>query len=467
MLADIEDLVAQFRSGKPIPVEMNAAEVEYVCKGLLNWYTVNRRKLPWRGDAADESSGFETPPKSPYGTWVSEIMLQQTRVETVVPFWHRWMAKYPTVSALAAATPEEVNAMWAGLGYYRRAQALLNGARDVVARFGGEVPDAVDDLKSIKGIGPYTAGAIASIAYNKVEPLVDGNVVRVLSRLRAQKAEVGSTELDKACWKLCAQIVDPHHPGDFNQALMELGATVCTPRSPACSSCPISNVCLAHGLVIVGSHSETGTGGDLPASETYFPITKSKKAPRSVILSVSIFRRGGEAEPRYLFVRRPASGLLANQWEFPSCTVWEELPPAHKKCKVEQHDVEPPHDLSADVLWEPFPQLLGQLGYSWMEKSDSAACLLLPEQPPAVIGSIEHVFSHQRHTMHAVLRDVTVVNAAEDEETNDLMPPTHRWMTAAEIIDAGITSGCKKLLSAVLAKTEGRRATKAKSKRKS
>ena len=176
---------------------------------------------------------------TPYGTWVSEIMLQQTRVEAVVDYWTRWMAKFPTVASLAAASEDEVVASWAGLGFYRRARNLLRGAQTVVSKFGGVVPSTVPQLLELEGVGEYTAGAIASIAYGQPVPLVDGNVVRVFSRLRAAAHDAKSPALAKACWAAAKGLVDPSRPGDFNQALMELGATICTPQSPLCGVCPL------------------------------------------------------------------------------------------------------------------------------------------------------------------------------------------------------------------------------------
>ena len=182
---------------------------------LLDWYHHNRRKLPWRGDPLED--GTIPPPSSAYGTWVSEIMLQQTRVETVIPYWTRWMQKFSTIQILSEASEDDVNAMWAGLGYYRRARSLLTGAKKIVADFNGIMPSNIEQLKEIPGIGPYTAGAISSIAFNNVQPLVDGNVIRVLSRLFALKESVGSSVMDKLCWSIAGRLVHPDQPGDFNQ----------------------------------------------------------------------------------------------------------------------------------------------------------------------------------------------------------------------------------------------------------
>ena len=239
---------------------------------LLRWYDAHRRKLPWRGDpppyngstaaagGAAPAAGakqpliskfFQQPPASgggaaapapaaeprravtAYGTWVSEIMLQQTRVETVIPYYLKWMAAYPTPAALAAASPEDINAAWAGLGYYRRARLLHQGAATVAAPpYNGELPSTTEELMKIPGIGAYTAGAIASISFGQRVPVVDGNVLRVLSRMRAVAAAAQHPPFkDKLSWELAASLVDPERPGDFNQAMMELGATVCAPKS--------------------------------------------------------------------------------------------------------------------------------------------------------------------------------------------------------------------------------------------
>ena len=173
-------------------------------------------------------------------------MLQQTRVETVIGFYTRWMARFPTAASLAAASLSDVNAYWAGLGYYRRARLLHSGAQHVQAELGGRLPCTAASLLSIPGIGPYTAGAIASIAFSLPEPLVDGNVMRVLCRLRAVDATVKDKQTTRLAWQLAAQLVSgTAQPGAFNQAVMELGATVCTPTSPRCADCPVNSCCRA------------------------------------------------------------------------------------------------------------------------------------------------------------------------------------------------------------------------------
>jgi A/G-specific adenine glycosylase len=196
---------------------------------LLAWYSANRRKLPWR----------ET--RDPYRIWVSEIMLQQTRVAAVLDHYRRFLKQFPSVRALARAKESGVLAVWSGLGYYRRARMLHAAARIVADECSGRVPDSAEALRKLPGIGRYTANAIASIAFAEPVPVVDGNVERVLSRILG--ASIAQAEL----WSTAQKLLDPAHPGDFNQALMELGATVCLPGVPECHRCPVKSACSSRG----------------------------------------------------------------------------------------------------------------------------------------------------------------------------------------------------------------------------
>lgn len=198
---------------------------------LLRWYDRHARDLPWRKKP------------EPYQTWVSEIMLQQTQVATVIPYFERWMARFPTISALAAASEDDVLQFWQGLGYYRRGRNLLAGAQYVVAN---GIPSDAAGWQEVPGIGPYTAGAIASIAQNQPAALVDGNVERVYARLTADPTE--PPKLTQNAWKWANLNLDHQRPGDWNQALMELGATVCTPKNPQCPTCPLKNRCAAFAI---------------------------------------------------------------------------------------------------------------------------------------------------------------------------------------------------------------------------
>ncbi|KAK4750846.1 hypothetical protein SAY87_004328 [Trapa incisa] len=299
-VGDIEDLLP-FTDG----------EVRSIRASLLEWYDINRRDLPWRrgGDGGEEGED-----KGAYGVWVSEVMLQQTRVQTVIEYYNRWMLKWPSLHHLASSSLEEVNEMWAGLGYYRRARFLLEGAKMIVT--GGEgFPRTVAQLLKVPGIGEYTAGAIASIAFKEVVPAVDGNVIRVLARLKAISGNPKDSVTMKKFWRLAGQLVDNSRPGDFNQSLMELGATVCTPLNPACSSCPISSKCQARSI------SEKDTS----VAVTDYPVKVVKIKKRndfSAVCVLEILR--GTQESEFLIVKRPEEGLLAGLWEFPSIEVAKE-----------------------------------------------------------------------------------------------------------------------------------------------
>jgi A/G-specific adenine glycosylase len=231
---------------------------------LLAWYDANRRDLPWRRT------------RDPYAVWVSEIMLQQTRVETVVPYYERWMQLFPSARSLAAASEDEVLAAFSGLGYYRRARMLHQGVREVVERYGGEVPSDPGARRALAGIGRYTAGAIGSIAFDREEAIVDGNVARVLSRVFSIEDRIGSPASERALWSHAEALVRGPRPGDLNQALMELGALVCVPKNPRCDRCPLAASCLAR---------ESGRQDELPAA-------RARKAPTRVSLASVVVSRG-------------------------------------------------------------------------------------------------------------------------------------------------------------------------------
>ena len=258
---------------------------------LLEHYDRHRRDLPWRKD------------KDPYGIWVSEVMLQQTRVQTVIPYYIRWMERFPDVRALALADEDDVLKLWEGLGYYSRARNLQEAARVVRERHGGSLPAGLEQLRDLPGFGTYTAGAVASIAFGVPAPAVDGNVRRVLSRL-FDWSEPSKRELEGKA----AQLVDPHRPGDFNQALMELGATVCAPRTPRCGECPLSGVCLARAHDTVAAR----------------PAARSKRAvPKRSFAVAVVMDPDGE---RVLLTRRPQGGLLGGLWAFPEAWLDEAQP---------------------------------------------------------------------------------------------------------------------------------------------
>lgn len=250
-------------------------------RALLAHYDRERRDLPWRGET------------DPYRILVSEVMLQQTRVETVLGRYGSWLERFPDLASLAGAADDDVMKAWEGLGYYRRARNLHRTARLVRERPGGALPSTYAELAELPGLGEYTAGAVASIAYGIAAAAVDGNARRVLARL-FDLADPSARELRR----LAALLVDPRRPGDFNQALMELGATICTPRAPACGRCPLGRLCAARAA---------GTVGERPAPRRRAP------AP-TVEIGVAVLLTH---DRRVLVVRRPEAGLLGGLWEFP------------------------------------------------------------------------------------------------------------------------------------------------------
>ena len=258
-------------------------------RDLLRWYARSKRDLPWRKT------------RDPYRIWISEAMLQQTRVETVLPYYRRFLARFPDVRALAAAEEEQVLAAWSGLGYYRRARSLRASARAVVERHGGSFPGEREALLELPGVGPYTAGAIASIAFGRREALVDGNVARVLSRLFALRGDPASAAGRGKLWSLARELVPARNPGDWNQALMELGALVCLPDEPACGRCPVADDCAA---------LREGRAGSLPKRRRREPAIPIE----TVVLAA---RRGG----RWLLERRDGAGLMAGMWQMPTVEV--------------------------------------------------------------------------------------------------------------------------------------------------
>lgn len=259
-------------------------------RSLLEWYRQHHRRLPWRAAPGG--------PAEPYHVLVSEAMLQQTQVATVVPYFERFIAAFPTVADLAAADEQDVLRLWQGLGYYRRARHLHAAAKAIVERFGGEVPGTMGELLSLPGVGQYTAGAIASIAHGVAAPILDGNVARVLARWFTIEAGIDQPATRKRLWELAAAVVPEEHPGDFNQAMMELGATVCVPRGPRCMWCPVAEHCAARQA----------------GREEELPVVSPRRAPRAVTHHVAAIERGG----RYLFEQRPSTGLWSNMWQLPT-----------------------------------------------------------------------------------------------------------------------------------------------------
>ncbi|MYA34006.1 MAG: A/G-specific adenine glycosylase [Gemmatimonadales bacterium] len=268
--------------------------VSAVPRTLLDWFDARRRDdVAWRGE------------QDPYAILVAEVMAQQTRVATAAPYHRRFMDRFPDVRTLAEAEEDEVLGLWEGLGYYARARNLRRAARRVVSEYGGRIPRTVAELRTLPGVGPYTAGAVASVAFGLPEPAVDGNVRRVLSRL-GDLETASASELDRAARTLLREASE--RPGDVNQALMDLGSTVCTPRRPRCGACPLSNRCLAR---------RRGTVGQRPPLKRRPPSPERDEA-------AAVVRRGR----RVLVLRRPSDGLLGGLWDFPSIRRSSPAPPA-------------------------------------------------------------------------------------------------------------------------------------------
>lgn len=268
---------------------LSSDAVSSLRRSLIGWFAREKRALPWRKT------------RDPYRVWISEAMLQQTRVETVLPYYERFLDRFPTVEALARARLEDVLAAWSGLGYYRRAHSLQAAAQLVVERHRGRFPSDREGLLELPGVGAYTAGAIASIAFDRPEPLVDGNVARVLCRLFGLDGDPASAEQRRKLWSLARSLVPTKGAADWNQALMELGALVCTPREPRCDGCPLASRCMAL------------REGRVPE----LPRRKPRRAPVSVEIVVLAVTDGD----RWLLERRPARGRMAGLWQMPTIEV--------------------------------------------------------------------------------------------------------------------------------------------------
>jgi len=261
-------------------------EADMFQEKLIAWYRENKRDLPWRKQ------------NDPYSIWVSEIMLQQTKVDTVIPYYQRFMERFPTMEDLAQATEEEVLKMWEGLGYYSRAKNLWLGVKEVKEKYGGIVPDSKEEIINLPGIGSYTAGAILSIAYGKKTAAVDGNVMRVISRVFNRFEDITKAKTKGLMERMVEDLMPDQETNLFTQALMELGALICTPKNPQCLLCPFLDTCEGRKE---GNHEE-------------LPI-KAKKKPPKVVYRISLLIDQGDF---LLIEKRPSKGLLANMYELPS-----------------------------------------------------------------------------------------------------------------------------------------------------
>ncbi len=309
---------------------------------FLTWYHKEKRNLPWRAT------------NDPYAIWISEIMLQQTRVETVIGYFYRFMEQFPTIQDLAAAEEQKLLKVWEGLGYYSRARNLKAAAQQIVAEFDGEMPQSIEEIRSLKGIGPYTAGAIGSIAFGLPEPAIDGNVMRVVSRLFCIEADIAKASSRRPFDEAMRTIISPDEPGEFNQALMDLGSRICTPTTRKCEECPISQYCLAYAQ----------------NRQTDFPVKSKKAKPKDVYYIAGAIEDQGS----FLLVQRPETGLLASMWHFPLVEVTKEQYEALQRTWAKEEQLQ--LDLIAeDDALEIFPDL----PVVWQKRH---------------FGEITHIFSH-------------------------------------------------------------------------
>ncbi len=304
---------------------------------LLRWFDRHKRDLPWRRE-----------PRDPYRVWLSEVMLQQTQAATVIPYFERWVQRFPTLEALAAAPLDEVLKLWEGLGYYARARNIHAAAQIIVREHHGCIPQTVEALRALPGVGRYTAGAIASLAFDVRAPVLDGNVRRVLSRVFALRQPT-----DEALWALAESLLPRRRAGAFNEALMELGATLCTPRAPQCPTCPVNALCRAFA------------DGDPEA----YPARRTKPAtPHHEVLTAMLVDDDG----RVLLGQRPRHGLLGGLWEFIS----SELRPADAPTRSASHD-------PARSIREMIARRAGLTGEVYGAR---------------LLGTVKHTFTHFRMT---------------------------------------------------------------------
>ncbi len=343
---------------------------------LVEWYGANRRDLPWRRRQGD-----------PYAVWVSEVMLQQTQVATALPYYERWMERFPSVRALAEADEQEVLRHWAGLGYYARARNLHRSARYVLEHFEGRLPSDSDALRSVPGIGPYSAGAILAIAYDQPAAIVDGNVARVLARTFALADDIVSTAGKQRLWDLAERLVPASGARDYSQALMELGALVCTPRGPRCAECPMKPGCRA------------GASDD----PTQWPKRAPRRATVRQVHGAAVIARDG----RVLLGRRPGAGRWGGLWELPTAVCAE--------------------------------------GESAEEAAVRAALELvgLTVDAAEVLGSVRHTVTHHRIELRALAVD------APHGEPEPRGYEELRWATADEVSHLAMAAPQAKLVTAI------------------
>ncbi len=347
---------------------------------LLVWWDNGHTELPWRQTS------------DPYAIWISEIMLQQTQVTTVIPYFERWMARFPNVEALASAQLDEVLKQWEGLGYYSRGRNIHAAAQQIIAEFNGRLPQTASELMKLPGIGRYTAGAIASIAFNQSEPVLDGNVIRVLSRLTDLPADVTISATKKHLWRVAENLLPDERPGDYNQALMELGQQVCLPANPHCLLCPLNVHCTAR---------QRGTQLERPVRPP------RKRTPHYDVAAGVIWQAEPAPDTPFLIAKRPLDALLGGLWEFPGG-------------KQEEG--------------ESLPQALQR------EIQEELALQISVGQH---LTSIKHAYTHFRITLHAF--HARYLHGAPQH----LGVADHAWVTLADLNNFAFAVTDQKIIAAI------------------
>jgi len=345
-------------------------------ESLLNWYGAVKRDLPWRKT------------QDPYKIWISEVMLQQTLVETVKGYYKRFLETFPTVQDLAESEDELLMKMWEGLGYYSRARNLKRAARMIVEEHDGIMPNNLSQIRKLPGIGPYTAGAVLSIAYGKAVPAVDGNVIRVYSRLFKIEGAVDTTPIKKVIDEIACAYVDQSDPSSYNQSLMELGATICIPKNPRCLACPVTEYCKAYAEGI----------------QKELPKKSPKKPKKEVDLIAALIKKDDE----FLILKRPPEGLLPDLWSFPSI-------------EIENGGVSLEREI--DLCLEKFSEELGQ-EVVFKEK----------------LGTATHIFTHIKWS----------IKVLEFEWFSGMLPdfPEMKWILESDIESYAFPTAYKKAIKA-------------------
>ncbi|GJQ12596.1 hypothetical protein GpartN1_g4387.t1 [Galdieria partita] len=419
-MGDIEDLLKYLcqrdKKNSWLTVEKEISSFQH---SLLEWYRQNKRQLPWRQTLMEQHP-------NPYHIWVSETMLQQTRVTSVIEYYKKWLQTFPDIPSLAASSLERVNEIWAGLGYYRRAKLLYEGAKTIMSCFDGQVPEDIRLLQSIPGIGPYTAAAIASIAFNKPYAVCDGNVFRVLSRLFSIDLDISSSDNQSFFRSLAQFLIFKDKAADYNQAMMELGATVCTPKNFDCKHCPVHHWC---------NSFQTATERQVPLNDIVgqYPVkfNRVKQSNEELQVYLIVFAN------YFLMLKNVSRNLLGNLWHFPYVTLkrngnelTEDEKLQHERC---------------------LSRVLHSCGYPLNDTNDLLKLLYESAIP---IGQVEHLFTHIKQTIYVkfvrLSSETSLVVENSSHRIGGIDPNDesieYRWLTKEQMETSAISRQMKKVM---------------------